>query len=113
MKKTLLIVCILSTVVLFEFCSSSRKTQTNVPKLSYASSVQSIVAGTCAPCHVGTAAKQTRLDSYDSVKSNIDDIIRRIQLTPQDRGFMPFKHPKLPDSTIQVFVRWKNEGMLP
>jgi hypothetical protein len=51
------------------------------------------------------------LTSYDAVKSNIDDILERIKKNPTDKGFMPFKHPKLSDSTIQVFVAWKNEGL--
>jgi hypothetical protein len=113
MRKILIPVLFFAMVVIFEFCSSSKKAQKNTAaSTTYTTNVQSIVATSCSPCHVGDGAKLKRLDSYDAVKSNIDDIVRRIQLNPTDKGFMPFKHPKLPDSTIQVFVTWKNTGLM-
>lgn len=110
MKKLLPVVLFMGTVVVFEFCSSSKKTQNSAPKITYASNVQQTIAGNCSPCHVGANAKSGHLDSYDAAKSHIDDIIRRISLNPTDKGFMPFKHAKLPDSTIQVFVKWREAG---
>ena len=38
--------------------------------------------------------------------------LKSIQLNPGEKGFMPFKHPKLSDSTINVFVKWKEDGLL-
>lgn len=112
MKKALLLVLFFATIVIFEFCSSSRKaTKPAVTKTQYTSDIQNIVATNCSPCHVGPGAKQKRLDSYDAAKNNIDNMIHRIQLNPTDKGFMPFKHPKLSDSTIQVFVNWRNMGL--
>lgn len=110
MKKLLLFILFLATVIVFEFCSGSKKAQRSAPAISYASNVQSVVATNCSPCHVGSNAKQKKLDSYDAVKNNIDEIISRIQKNPDERGFMPFKHAKLPDSTIQVFVNWRANG---
>lgn len=114
MKKVLTPALFLTTIVVFEFCHSAKKAQKTIttPETTYAANVQNIIATNCSPCHVGSGAKQKRLDSYDSVKSNIDDILHRIQLNPTDKGFMPMRHPKLPDSTIQVFVNWKNTGLM-
>ena len=113
--KKLFVFLFLFMAVMFEFCSSSKKTSKTPPpppKVTYQARVQSIVMATCSPCHVGPTAKQKALNTYDQVKVNIDDIITRINKNPTDRGFMPFKHPKLPDSTIQVFVKWRNDGLL-
>ena len=111
MKKVLIPVLFLATIVVFEFCSGSKKAQKAAPTVTYTNHVESVVASACSPCHVGTGAKQKKLDTYAAVKDNLNDIVRRIQLNPADKGFMPFRHPKLPDSTIQVFVQWKNAGM--
>ena len=111
MKKVLFFVLFFAMVVVFEFCNSSKKLHKSTPQVSYASNVQSIVVGSCSPCHVGAGARQKKLDSYDAVKANIDDMIRRVQLNPNDKGFMPMRHPKLPDSTIQVLVKWRDAGM--
>jgi hypothetical protein len=114
MKKVVIPVLFLATIVVFEFCSGSKKAQktaqASAPSITYTNHVESIVASACSPCHVGAGAKQKKLDTYDAMKTNISDIVRRIQLNPADKGFMPFKHPKLPDSTIQVFVAWRDAG---
>ena len=110
MKKVLVPVLFLATIVVFEFCSGHKKAQKSVPSVTYTNNVQNLVATSCSPCHVGAGAKQKKLDSYDAAKANIDDILRRIQLNPTDKGFMPFKHSKLSDSTIQVFVNWRSAG---
>lgn len=113
MKKFLFFGLFLATIVIFEFCSSSKKAhKSTAAAATYTSSVQNIVATNCSPCHVGSGARQKRLDNYEALKNNIDEILRRIQLNPGDKGFMPMRHPKLPDSTIQVFVNWKNNGLM-
>ena len=112
MKKALLFILFVVTVVLFQFCSSSKKAQRNAPKLSYAGSIHEIITGKCAPCHVGANPRQSKLDNYDSARARIDTILRRIQLNPNEKGFMPSRRSKLPDSTIQVFVKWKNDGLM-
>lgn len=112
MKKLASVVLFFTTVLVFQFCSSSKKTQTSVPKTTYSGNVQQTIAGNCSPCHVGANARSGHLDSYDAAKSHINEILRRIQLNPSNKDFMPFKHAKLPDSTIQIFVKWKENGLL-
>lgn len=110
MKKIVFASFFLTTIALFQFCTSSKKSQNSAPKIAYTNHIQYTIAGNCSPCHVGANARSGHLDSYDAAKSHIDDIVRRISLNPTDKGFMPFKHAKLADSTIQVFVNWKNAG---
>ena len=112
MKKLFLFILFLATIVVFEFCSGPKKSQKSVTMVSYATNVQPVVMANCSPCHVGSNAKQKKLDSYDALKNNIDEIVSRIQKNPDEKGFMPFKHAKLPDSTIQVFVNWRANGFM-
>jgi cytochrome c5 len=107
-----------AAVVLFSNCHSSKKaaaSSSNVvtaPAVSYAVNVKSIVETHCSPCHVPSkGGNKKNLDNYDTLKASIDDVLRRIQLNPTDRGFMPFKNPKLSDSTIAVFKQWHDTGM--
>ncbi|MDQ6610252.1 MAG: hypothetical protein M3Y85_10570 [Bacteroidota bacterium] len=109
MKKTLLIL-LLIIAAFFQFCSSTKKAQMNVPSVSYAANVQPIIAMNCSPCHIPPGGKEKALNTYEAAKTNADDMIARIQKSPDEKGFMPFKHPKLSDSVINVFVQWKNNG---
>ena len=106
MRKILLFSLVLLGF-LFQYCSSTKKISA-APKVSYAS-VQQVIMNSCSPCHTG--GKQKSLNNYIAAKDEIDEIITRIQKQPSEKGFMPMKHPKLADSTIQLFVRWKNDGL--
>jgi len=72
-----------------------------------------IVASSCTPCHIPSkGGNKEAYDKYDNVKKDIDGILHRIQLNPTDKGFMPFRHDKLSDSTIAVIKQWKDAGMI-
>jgi hypothetical protein len=111
--KKICIVLVLAMLMVLQFCSSSKKSQSAMvtPKITYMANVQPTIAGNCTPCHFPPKGTKKPFDNYDSVKSSIDDIIIRIQMQPGEKGFMPFKHPRLPDSTILVFVNWKKDGL--
>jgi len=116
MKRTLaltLLICV--SVFVISNCHSSKKAAKNaVPaaKMSYASNIQPIIAASCSPCHIpANGGNKKPLDTYDAVKTNIDDAIRRIELNPTDKGFMPFRHSKLSADTIAVFKQWKDAEM--
>lgn len=106
----------LSVVVFLSFCTSSKKSQTAsnaIPKkVSYIANVQPIIAGNCTPCHIPPQGNKKAYNSYVAVKSDIDEIITRIQKNPGEKGFMPMRHPKLSDSTILVFMNWKKDGLI-
>ena len=120
MKKYLIVMSIIAIVVVFTNCNPSKKTTSTpdtttpvVAKLTYSNEVSTVIMNNCSPCHIPSkGGNKKAYDNYANTKADIDEIIRRITLNPTDKGFMPFKHPKLPDSTIAVFTRWKADGML-
>jgi mono/diheme cytochrome c family protein len=110
MKKLTLFLC-LAAVGQLQFCSSSKNAASgSSAKVSYARNVQPIVQQNCSPCHIPPQGRAKALNSYDAAKSNADDIIAAIKKNPGEKGFMPMRHPKLPDSTIAVFEKWKEAG---
>ena len=113
MKKVFL--TILSLVVLaivLPFCHSSKKSAKAVPKINYMSDVAPLMTTHCTPCHFPPKGNKLPLNSFTAVSTNIEDILSRINKDPLEKGFMPFKHPKLSDSTIMVFTKWKTDGLL-
>jgi len=114
MKKYFLATALIMTVLFFSYCNSSKKAAAKVPAKSvYTGQVEMLVMADCAPCHIPSKGGNKRpLDTYDAVKANIDDIIKRISLNPTDRGFMPSRRAKLSDSTINAFKKWKDDGFL-
>lgn len=111
MKKVVLFLLVALGAV-FQFCSSSKKAQGAAAKVTYASNVQPIIQNSCSPCHIPPQGRATALHTFETAKAEADDIIARIQRNPGDKGFMPMRHPKLSDSTISVFVKWKEDGLL-
>jgi uncharacterized membrane protein len=113
MKKFFTIITIMATAALLYNCSGSKKATASKPApLSYDTNVKTVIETSCAPCHIAGKGNKKPYDNYANVKTDIDDIIRRIEMNPADRGFMPFKHAKLSDSTIAVFKQWRTDGLL-
>jgi len=119
MKKFLIPVGVIGfSVIVFAGCHSKKKamtetanTATNPSAVSYSVNMKSIVADNCSPCHIpAKGGNKKALDNYDGLKSSIDDAIRRIELNPGDKGFMPAMHAKLSDSTIAIFKQWRDAG---
>lgn len=113
MKKLGIILMIFAAAT-FQYCSSSKKSVAAAKPvlLNYVTNVQPTIVANCSPCHIPPRGNKKALDTYDASKANIDDIITRIKLNPGQRGFMPFKHDKLSDSVINIFVQWKSDGLL-
>lgn len=116
-KYSFLAVLALASMVL-TYCGPSKKstgttsTESSKPKTTYAANVSTIIMSDCVPCHIPAKGGNKRsYDNYANVKADIDEIIRRIELNPGDRGFMPFKHDKLPAEKIAVFKQFKADGM--
>ena len=112
MKKFSLFALVITAVTVFSYCSSTKRAAQKVPLLTYEANIQQLVASKCSPCHIPSkGGNKMSFDNYDGVKSNIDSIIGRIELMPNQRGFMPFKRAKLSDSTINIFKQWRADGL--
>ncbi len=116
MKKFFVLICLTVTAIIFYNCHGSKKATASTPprKLSYESDLKTVIMANCTPCHIpAKGGNKKPYDNFANVQKDIDEMIRRIELNPTDRGFMPFKKPaKLSDSTIAVFKKWKEDGML-
>jgi hypothetical protein len=113
MKRYFVVTGLLATALVFYNCHSAKKAQAAAPApTTYEASIKPLVMANCTPCHIPSkGGNKKAYDNYANAKADIDNMIRRIELNPTDKGFMPFKHPKLSDSTIAVFKQWRTEGL--
>ncbi len=95
----------------FQFCTSTKKAA-ETTKVSYAKNVHPIIQASCAPCHIAGQGKAKALNNFEAAKVEVDDMIVRMKKNPDEKGFMPLRHPKLPDATIAVFEQWKADGLV-
>lgn len=117
MKQILTVAGTFILLSVFSKCDPSKKmaeTPTPPPKLTYETNLSAAVMNNCTPCHIpAKGGRKKAYDNYDAVKTDIDEIIRRIELNPTDKGFMPLKKTsKLPDSTVSIFKQWRTDGLL-
>jgi len=115
MRKVSLLALIVTGIFVLSNCNPAKKAAASASaKLTYEANLMTVIAGNCSPCHIpAKGGKKKAYDTYASVKTDIDEIIRRIELNPTDKGFMPFKKTaRLSDSTITVFKQWKADGLL-
>ena len=114
MKKPILLIALISIFAL-PFCSTSKKAMSDkkMPALSWATDISPVMKIHCSPCHFPETGKKKFLDTYVATRDNIDSILYRVQLSPDNPKFMPWKSKKEPlsDSLIQVFKLWKEQGM--
>jgi hypothetical protein len=114
MRKSFVLFGIILSVLVFANCNSSKKLAKVVPKATYTADLSVVIMNNCVPCHIpAKGGRKKAYDNYANVKTDIDEMIRRIELNPADKGFMPFRGAtKLNDSTIAVFKKWKADGLL-
>lgn len=114
MKRMLLLTTGLSVLMLIA-CSkkSAPGKAAKVKTTSYTADVLPLVQLKCTPCHLPSKGGfKANFETYESAKKYAADMVARIQLNPGDRGFMPFKHPKLAEEEISVFKKWVSDGTL-
>lgn len=112
MKKIFLSAGVVTAIVLLTNCNASKKLVAP-PKMNYETNIKTLVMDNCVPCHVpAKGGFKKPYDNFTNLKTDIDEILHRIQLQPTEKGFMPFKRKRLSDSTINVFKQWKTDGLL-
>jgi mono/diheme cytochrome c family protein len=115
MKKTLAATLMAGALLVFSNCNPGKKAASKpVPKTTYTTDLSVVIMNNCVPCHIpAKGGRKKAYDNFASVKTDIDEIIKRIELNPADKGFMPFKKTeKLSDSVITVFKKWRDDGLL-
>ena len=113
-KKNFVLILISSLV--FQFCQPSKQIssgQTPKNRISYGQDIKPIMLKSCTPCHFPEKGKKKMLDTYEATKSNIDEILVRIQLPKDSLEFMPYKSKRDPltSSEIKLFKDWVARGM--
>lgn len=115
MKKVYVFAAIGIISTALTYCTSAKKAAkaAATAKSTYAATVAPVVASSCSPCHITGKGNKKPFDNYANVKSDIDEIIRRIELNPGEKGFMPFRRAtKLSADTIAIFKKFKEDGLL-
>lgn len=104
--------CALAGVVVLTSCSSndfgpdSDKEPAPAPDpgtITYQATIKPIITNNCLSCH-------GEFGNLNGVKSNITEILRRIQLAPGSNDFMPKGGSKLSADKIQAFKTWQQNG---
>ena len=116
MKKITAVGLLAVAALTFTYCSSSKKAAAPaaVAKINYQANIMSIVQANCTPCHFpDKGGRKKPLDTYAAVSAQIDDILRRVQMEPGQRGFMPDRKPnKLAEADIKASQQWKADGLV-
>lgn len=111
MKKWVFLTVLAVSALLLSNCSGTRKLSAS--RVTYEKNIMAVVQTECTPCHLPEkGGKKKPYDNYTSLKTDIDEIIRRIELSPGDKGFMPMRRmTRLSDSTINLFRKWRTDGL--
>lgn len=114
MKLLIAFLVMASVLLVLVNCSPAKKTvSAGLPATTWETHLRPVIMNNCSPCHIPEkGGNKKAYDNYANVRSDIDEMIRRIELNPADRGFMPFRaKDRLPDSTINMFKRFRESGM--
>mgnify|MGYP001088488187 CR=1 FL=1 len=112
-KFYLFSLCIATCVLFTHSCKEEDITKTiieNKDTTSFEQDIKPIILTKCDPCHSGKGY-QTAYYIYDNAKSSADAIITRINLNNGHSNFMPKDGNKLSQPDIDLFTKWKEDGL--
>lgn len=86
----------------------------NPVTITYTNTIKSIISTNCTSCHGSNPSNGANgsLDTYARVKASADNIIDRISRAQGAAGMMPQNGTRLPQSTIDKVISWKNNGYI-
>jgi uncharacterized membrane protein len=118
MKKIIISTLVLAVIVIVSCTKKASPAKTaeaempvKAPTVTYTANVKELIQAKCTPCHIpANGGRKKSFDNYDSTKKYVDDIVRRVQLDPTVRGFMPFKNLPLATEEIALLKKWQEGG---
>lgn len=116
-SKSIGVLSVLMVAMTSQFCTTTKQpTQKSAkirgPVVSYTKDIKPVMLQSCTPCHFPDQGKKKMLDTYESTKANIEDILTRVQLPEDEIKYMPFKNkkPALTSEEIIKIKRWVAQG---
>ena len=105
---------LIAVVFTLQYCTPSKKAaKSEDATISYANDIKPIMERSCTPCHFPEKGRVEMLDTYEKTKSHVNEIIKRVELPKDERGFMPYMSKKTPLSKaeINLFKTWLSQDM--
>jgi len=105
---------VLTLIVFTVFAACTKKASPGKTKsTTYTNDIVPLMQAKCTPCHLPSkGGRKADFENYEGAKKYGADMLARVMLNPGDRGFMPFKHDKLPAEEIAIIKNWVDGGML-
>lgn len=111
MKKALFIIT-LAAGTFFMACSK-KASPAKVRSTTYSVDIIPLLQAKCSPCHIPSkGGRKADFENYESAKRYAAEMLDRVMIAPGQRGFMPFKGEKLPETEIALIKKWIDQGLL-
>lgn len=111
----------MSLISIFNACSSdnSETLMDDTPMMNvatYKQNVKPIIDNNCIVCHAAVPKNGAPMSlvTYDQVKNAIQNrgLLTRISLENGNSMLMPQGGPRLPQASIDIIVKWNQDGLL-
>ncbi len=112
MKKMFFYLTI-AALAIFAACAKKNNPAKTPVTTTYTMDVAPLIQAKCSPCHIPSrGGNKASFENHGSAIKYGAEMVTRIHLNPGERGFMPFKNPKLSVEDMAVFKKWVDGGML-
>lgn len=119
--KTKQLIALLSCSILFVGCTNdnSETLMDNPPvmgQVTYTQNVKSIIDNNCISCHAAVPRNGAPMPlvTYEQVQNAVQSrgLLNRISLNTGNSLLMPQGGPRLPQATIDMIIKWNQDGLL-